>query len=114
MGISYTGNGLLLTMAAALCVALKATESGMLMKDSKRNGMTPIVVLFYDSMFSSLFLGTACMFAGETIRLGQFSPQEPAVVTLGVVVGACLAFPYKLNKFTDASEAKKWVPKSWF
>jgi hypothetical protein len=109
--ISYTSTGLLLTLAAALCVALKATVSGMLMKDSKRDGMTPIVVLFYDSMFSSLFLGTACMFAGETIRLGQFSPPEPSVVTLGVVVGACLAFPYNFitYKFIQLTSPMGWA-----
>jgi drug/metabolite transporter (DMT)-like permease len=108
---SYTGTGLWLTMAATGCVALKATVSGMLMKDSKRDGMTPIVVLFYDSMFSSLFLGTACMFAGETIRLGQYAPQEPSVVGLGMIVGASLAFPYNFitYKFIQLTSPMGWA-----
>jgi hypothetical protein len=108
---AYTSTGFWLTIVATSCVALKATVSAMLMKDSKRTGMTPIVVLFYDSLFSSLFLGTACMFAGETIRLGQYSPQEPAVVGLGMICGACLAFPYNFitYKFIQLTSSMGWA-----
>jgi len=121
--ISYTGNGLLLTMAAALCVALKATVSGMLMKDSKRNGMTPIVVLFYDSMFSSLFF-IMLEAKYEASWLNEVLPGSMSAAEInkksdvdGTTAGEETPLNKaqdKLNKFTDASEAKKWVPKSWF
>ena len=108
---AYTNSGFWLTIVATSCVAAKATVSSMLMKDSKKTGMTPLVVLFYDSMFSSLFLGTACLFAGETIRLGQYAPPEPAVVGLGMIVGSCLAFPYNFitYKFIQLTSAMGWA-----
>lgn len=108
---AYTNSGFWLTIVATSCVAAKATVSSMLMKDSKKTGMTPLVVLFYDSMFSSLFLGTACLFAGETIRLGQYAPPDPAVVGLGMIVGSCLAFPYNFitYKFIQLTSAMGWA-----
>lgn len=103
--------GMCLTVAGTLCIGLKATVGGMLMKDSKKDGMTPLVVLFFDSIFSSIFIATSCLFAGETIRLGQYSPTEPAVVCLGMIVGAFLAFPYNFitYKFIQMTSPVGWA-----
>ena len=108
---TFTDVGFWLTIAATISVALKATLSGMLMKDSKKTGLTPVVVLFYDAMFSSLFLAVAMLFDGETIRLAQFQPQEPFVVSLGFTCGALLAFPYNLitYKFIQLTSPMGWA-----
>lgn len=62
-------------------------------------------------MFASLFLGVACLFDGESIRLAQFQPQEPFVVSLGFFCGACLAFPYNFitYKFIQLTSPMGWA-----
>jgi len=108
---SSTPAGLWLTILATFCVAGKATVSSMLMKNAHTDGMTPLVVLFFDSCFSSLFLLIACLFAGETIRLSQYSPGEPATIGLAMAVGSILAFPYNFitYKFIQMTSAIGWA-----
>ena len=108
---TYDHEGFWLSISATLCVAAKATVSSMLMKESKRDGMTPLVVLLFDSLFSSLFLMIACMFEGETIRLHQWQPSEPYVVLAGTIFGSLLAFPYNFitYKFIQMTSAMGWA-----
>merc|ERR1712195_164517 len=59
------GLGVALSIVSTLAIAGKTSLSALLMKDAKKDGLTPIVLVWYDSIFSICLLLIAQLMMGE-------------------------------------------------
>mgnify|MGYP007021923543 CR=1 FL=1 len=76
------GLGVSLSIISTLAIAGKTSLSALLMKDAKKDGLTPIVLVWYDSIFSICVLVIAQLLMGEWFKISQFTSHEPVITVI--------------------------------
>merc|ERR1712086_507557 len=71
----------------------------LLMKDAKKDGLTPIVLVWYDSIFSICLLLIAQLLMGEWFKISQFTSHEPVITVVAMCAGSIMAFTYNFVSF---------------
>merc|ERR1712195_331586 len=64
---------LIVLIVVGVAIAGKTSLSALLMKDAKKDGLTPIVLVWYDSIFSICLLLIAQLMMGEWFKISQFT-----------------------------------------
>ena len=93
------GLGVSLSIISTLAIAGKTSLSALLMKDAKKDGLTPIVLVWYDSIFSICVLIIAQILMGEWFKISQFTSHEPIITVIAMVAGSGMAFTYNFVSF---------------
>merc|ERR1711935_547909 len=93
------GLGVALSIVSTLAIAGKTSLSALLMKDAKKDGLTPIVLVWYDSIFSICLLLIAQLLMGEWFKISQFTSHEPVITILAMCAGSLMAFTYNFVSF---------------
>jgi hypothetical protein len=93
------GLGVGLSIVSTLAIAGKTSLSALLMKDAKKDGLTPIVLVWYDSIFSICLLLISQVLMGEWSKLNQFSTDEPSLTFFAMTGGSFMAFTYNFVSF---------------
>merc|ERR1712086_1156258 len=88
-----------LPIVSTLAIAGKTSLSALLMKDAKKDGLTPIVLVWYDSIFSICLLLIAQLLMGEWFKISQFTSHEPVITILAMIAGSLMAFTYNFVSF---------------
>merc|ERR1711865_1080159 len=74
----------------AECTADEGCEEGRL---------TPIVLVWYDSIFSICLLLIAQLMMGEWFKISQFTSHEPVITVFAICAGSIMAFTYNFVSF---------------
>lgn len=93
------GLGVSLSIVSTLAIAGKTSLSALLMKDAKKDGLTPIVLVWYDSIFSIGLLLISQILMGEWYKIARFSSNRPAGTVLAMASGSFMAFIYNFVSF---------------
>jgi drug/metabolite transporter (DMT)-like permease len=93
------GLGVALSIISTLAIAGKTSLSALLMKDAKKDGLTPIVLVWYDSIFSILLLFIAQILMGEWYKIRQFSSDRTILTLVAMLLGSFMAFTYNFVSF---------------
>jgi drug/metabolite transporter (DMT)-like permease len=93
------GLGVALSIISTLAIAGKTSLSALLMKDAKKDGLTPIVLVWYDSIFSICLLLIAQLLMGEWFKISQFTSHEPVITVVAMCAGSIMAFTYNFVSF---------------
>jgi len=93
------GLGVALSIVSTLAIAGKTSLSALLMKDAKKDGLTPIVLVWYDSIFSICLLLIAQLLMGEWFKISQFTSHEPVITVVAMCAGSIMAFTYNFVSF---------------
>jgi drug/metabolite transporter (DMT)-like permease len=93
------GLGVALSIVSTLAIAGKTSLSALLMKDAKKDGLTPIVLVWYDSIFSICLLLVAQLLMGEWFKITQFTSHEPVLTIFAMLGGSFMAFTYNFVSF---------------
>jgi len=86
--------GFCLSVASTVCFAGKASLSALLLSEARQTGLTPLVLVWYDAMLSTIVLIFACLLAGETYALNQYRTDAILTVVFGMIGGSVAAYPY--------------------
>jgi drug/metabolite transporter (DMT)-like permease len=84
---------LLSTLAAAACISIKAT----LMANSKENGLTPLVLLWYSSAIAAPALTLMFVLTPELIEAGEYMREKPEQTAWILATASVLAFMVNLS-----------------
>merc|ERR1711865_1110205 len=90
------GLGVALSIVSTLAIAGKTSLSTLLMKDAKKDGLTPIVLVWYDSICLLLI---AQLMMGEWFKISQFTSHEPVITVFAMCAGSIMAFTYNFVSF---------------
>jgi len=93
--------GIILVLASVVAVAAKTSLGSVLMKGAKTEGLTPMALVFYESLFSIVYLFVALMILGEGEKLVEFANDGDAVheTILVLMGGSLMAFTYNFASF---------------
>ena len=94
--------GVFLCALSTLAIAAKTSLGGLLMKDAKRDGMTPMVLVWYESAFSIVYLLFGAALRGEPADLSEYARADPKhmyAATFAVLFGSLVAFAYNFVSF---------------
>jgi drug/metabolite transporter (DMT)-like permease len=93
------GIGVGLSIASTLAIAGKTSLSALLMKDAKKDGLTPIVLVWYDSIFSIMLLLPMQVALGEPQKLASYGANDPLLTCMAMTGGSFMAFTYNFVSF---------------
>jgi drug/metabolite transporter (DMT)-like permease len=93
------GIGVALSIISTLAIAGKTSLSALLMKDAKKDGLTPIVLVWYDSIFSILLLLVAQICLREPQMLASYGANDPLLTVMAMTGGSFMAFTYNFISF---------------
>ena len=90
--------GLLMVLISVLCTATRPPMAVLLMGDAKQSGLSPLVLVWYDSLISSALLFVlSAAFEGQ--RLLRYFVDKPIQASYIIVIGSTMAFCYNLITF---------------
>merc|ERR1740130_1307123 len=89
-----------------LAAATKPVVAGALMKDMRESGLTPLVLVWYDSIFSIgwFFLIALCL-PNERVGAVEYMSKNAALGWGLILIGSSMAFVYNIVIFFLASFA---------
>jgi len=91
--------GLLMVFISMLAAASKPVVAGILMKDMKESGLTPLVLVWYDSLLSIFWLFGVSLCTTERTDAPAFILADPRKSLLLVGAGSCMALGYNIVVF---------------
>ena len=94
--------GVFLCALSTLAIAAKTSLGGLLMKDAKKDGLTPMVLVWYESAFSVVYLLFGAALRGEPAELAAYAQDDPKhiyIATFAVLLGSLVAFAYNFVSF---------------
>lgn len=90
--------GLIMVLVSVLCTATRPPMAVLLMGDAKQSGLSPLVLVWYDSLISSALLFVlSAVFEGH--RLMGYFADRPFEASYIIVIGSTMAFCYNLITF---------------
>merc|ERR1712194_988566 len=87
------GLGVALSIVSTLAIAGKTSLSALLMKDAKKDGLTPIVLVWYDSIFSICLLLIAQLLMGEWFKFSQMTSSVTHAIAGNLKLFAVVVLP---------------------
>ena len=97
---SATPLGILLALLSTVASA-KLSLSALLMSGAAQNGLTPVVMVWYDALLSLGFLLLTALVTGELSgALAAYLEARPLVGATALLAGGMLALAYNLVHFT--------------
>jgi len=91
--------GLAAVFISMLAAASKPVVAGILMKDMKESGLTPLVLVWYDSLLSIFWLFGVSLCTTERTDAPAFILADPRKSLLLVGAGSCMALGYNIVVF---------------
>jgi drug/metabolite transporter (DMT)-like permease len=92
--------GILLCFVSMLAAATKPVVAGALMKDMRESGLTPLVLVWYDSLFSiGWFFFIALCLRYERTGAVEYMRDNAAVGWGLILIGSTMAFAYNIVVF---------------
>lgn len=91
-----TWSGVLLAVLSTLSVGVKAVLSSILLDNAEESGLVPVVVAWYDALFSGVLLLLICSFTGDIPRMANYflDPHKPWDAVLVFCALGTVAFFY--------------------
>jgi len=92
--------GIVLCFVSMLAAATKPVVAGALMKDMRESGLTPLVLVWYDSIFSIgwFFLIALCL-PNERVGAVEYMSKNAALGWGLILIGSSMAFVYNIVVF---------------
>jgi len=91
--------GSFLALWSTAMSGLRPVLTALLLKNSKESGLTPVPLLWYDALFSTIFLFLAFLVSEETVTVSQFFDDDTAA-GMGILIGGSfMAFAYNIVVF---------------
>jgi drug/metabolite transporter (DMT)-like permease len=91
--------GSFLALWSTAMSGLRPVLTALLLKNSKESGLTPVPLLWYDALFSTIFLFLAFLVSEETVTVSQFFKEDTAA-GMGILIGGSfMAFAYNIVVF---------------
>jgi drug/metabolite transporter (DMT)-like permease len=92
--------GIVLCFISMLAAATKPVVAGVLMKDMRESGLTPLVLVWYDSIFSIFwfFLISLCL-PDERVGVVAYMQKNAALGWGLILIGSSMAFVYNIVVF---------------
>lgn len=92
--------GIVLCLVSMLAAASKPVLAGLLMMDMRESGLTPLVLVWYDSMFSIFFLFSVAIFRpAERTGVIMYMREAPSTGWALILIGSTMAFAYNIVVF---------------
>ena len=91
--------GIILCLVSMLAAATKPVLAGSLMKDMRESGLSPLVLVWYDSLFSIFWIFIVSVAKSEPIGVINFMRDQPALGWGIILIGSSLAFSYNIVVF---------------
>lgn len=91
--------GIILCLVSMLAAATKPVLAGSLMKDMRESGLSPLVLVWYDSLFSIFWIFIISVAKSEPIGVINFMRDQPALGWGVILIGSSLAFSYNIVVF---------------
>lgn len=96
---SVTATGLVLTFTSTAMAGIRPVLSALLLSNAKESGLSPIPLLWYDSLFSIVALLIMFVTSNERPGLPQFYHEHPKTGVAVVVAGSAMAFAFNIITF---------------
>ena len=96
---SVTTIGVVLTMTSMLCAGVRPVLSALLLANAKQSGLSPIPLLWYDSLFSIFALLILFFTSHERPDLPDFYHQHMKTGIAVVLCGSMMAFAFNIITF---------------
>lgn len=91
--------GLALATLSMLAAATRPVMSAILMSGAAQNGLTPLVLVWYDAAISSVLLLLASVAIGEAREVAAYAARRPFLAAVVVLLGSAMAFFYNFVLF---------------
>lgn len=94
--------GVFLCLLSTLAIAAKTSLGCLLLKDAKQDGLTPMVLVWYESGLSVVYLLVGAALRGEFAALAAYAQESQRhlfVATFAVGFGSVVAFCYNFVSF---------------
>ena len=98
-----TGVGL--ASVSMVAASAKPALASYFAKDMWREGLTPLALVWYDSVFGALLTGVLCVASSERTELMGYFESKPGLGTFIVAFSSAMAFLYNLAVYSLASSA---------
>jgi drug/metabolite transporter (DMT)-like permease len=99
MDPTVTTIGLALTSASTVCAAARPVISALILNNAKETGLTPIPLLWYDSLLSIFTLLIMFFLSNESPTLPEYYHTYPRMGVVIVFVGSAMAFTFNVVTF---------------
>lgn len=96
---TVTAYGLSLVLVSTLMAALRPVLTALLMSSARENGLSPIPLLWYDSLISVLVLLCAFFASEERPTLVTYFESKAALGASILLVGSLMSFVFNLASF---------------
>merc|ERR1740130_590897 len=103
------GQGIGLAGASMLAAAAKPALAACLGRDMRRDGLTPLVLVWWDSLFAMAVTGTLCLLSTERDTVSEYFVSKPALAAFVVLTSSLLAFCYNLVVYSLTTAASPVV-----
>ena len=103
------GQGIGLAGASMLAAAAKPALAACLGRDMRRDGLTPLVLVWWDSLFAMAVTGTLCLLSTERETVSEYFVSKPALAAFVVLTSSLLAFCYNLVVYSLTTAASPVV-----
>merc|ERR1712046_124233 len=94
-----TAYGMLLVILSTVMAGLRPVMSALLMAGSRDSGLSPIPLLWYDSLISVAVLLIMFLLSEERRAVPEYFAQDPALGVAIVLVGSAMALLYNIVTF---------------
>ena len=96
---SVTSYGMLLVIISTTMSGLRPVMSALLMASARDSGLSPIPLLWYDSLISVFTLLIVFLISEERTLVPAYFAAQPALATAIVLTGSSTAFLYNVVTF---------------
>ena len=103
------GQGIGLAAASMLAAAAKPALAACLGRDMRRDGLTPLALVWWDSLFASAITGALCLLSTERDTVADYCTSKPALAAFVILTSSVLAFCYNLVVYSLSTAASPVV-----
>lgn len=97
--------GIGLASVSMVAASAKPALASYFTKDLRRDGLTPLALVWYDSVFGALLTGVLCVASSERGELMGYFESKPGLGTFVVSFSSVVAFLYNLAVYSLATSA---------